>query len=226
MFLFLHGHLLLEYFSPNPSLSPSLPPSFPPGESHSSSYSHQQVLQLVKSRSKEQRLGVLLAGQSRKDHNFVNMQASRGREGEREKERGSEGERERERERERGSEGERERRREGERDRVERWLISTGQRALLSTHSTDPEPHEGWHWNGTRFRLHLCRHLEHGYRHTRNTPLSTNITGGSIPFQVTRVLRETSRPGSVPSGRGRLFLTPWPRLTTSTPSEHRYCLTS
>jgi hypothetical protein len=45
------------------------------GESHSSSYSHQQVLQLIKSRSKEQRLGILLAGQSRKDHIFVGMQA-------------------------------------------------------------------------------------------------------------------------------------------------------
>ncbi|CAI8000462.1 Phosphatidylinositol 3,4,5-trisphosphate 5-phosphatase 2 [Geodia barretti] len=45
------------------------------GESNSSSYSHQQVLQLIKSRSKEQRLGILLAGQNRKDHNFINMQA-------------------------------------------------------------------------------------------------------------------------------------------------------
>ena len=61
-------------FSSSSSLSSpsSLPQSS--GESNSSSYSHQQVLQLIKSRSKEQRLGILLAGQNRKDHNFINMQ--------------------------------------------------------------------------------------------------------------------------------------------------------
>ena len=73
--------LSLSLFPPSPSSlsfpsSPSSPSSLPqsPGESNSSSYSHQQVLQLIKSRSKEQRLGILLAGQNRKDHNFINMQ--------------------------------------------------------------------------------------------------------------------------------------------------------
>ena len=73
--------LSLSLFPPPPSSlsfpsSPSSPSSLPQssGESNSSSYSHQQVLQLIKSRSKEQRLGILLAGQNRKDHNFINMQ--------------------------------------------------------------------------------------------------------------------------------------------------------
>ena len=39
-----------------------------------STFRHDQVLQLIKSRSKEQRLGVLLAGQGRKEFIFLSMQ--------------------------------------------------------------------------------------------------------------------------------------------------------
>lgn len=45
------------------------------GESHGSIVCHQQLLQLVKSRSREQKLGILIEGQSRKDYNFNSMQA-------------------------------------------------------------------------------------------------------------------------------------------------------
>ena len=44
------------------------------GERHGTTYNHQQVLQLVKSRSKDQRLGILLEGQSKKDYLFNSMQ--------------------------------------------------------------------------------------------------------------------------------------------------------
>ena len=39
-----------------------------------STFDHTQVQQLVKSRSKEQRLGILLEGQGRKDYMFENLQ--------------------------------------------------------------------------------------------------------------------------------------------------------
>ena len=39
-----------------------------------STFDHTQVQQLVKSRSKEQRLGILLEGQGRKDYMFESLQ--------------------------------------------------------------------------------------------------------------------------------------------------------
>ena len=45
-----------------------------PGESHGTTFDHPKVLQLVKSRSRDQRLGILLEGQSRKDYLFGSMQ--------------------------------------------------------------------------------------------------------------------------------------------------------
>ena len=47
---------------------------FKPGESQRSSYEHHQLLQLVKSRSRETRLTVLFQGQSRKEYIFNDMQ--------------------------------------------------------------------------------------------------------------------------------------------------------
>ena len=45
-----------------------------PGDSIGTTYEHHQVLQLVKSRSKENRLGIQLEGQNRKDYLFNSMQ--------------------------------------------------------------------------------------------------------------------------------------------------------
>ena len=52
---------------------------FKPGESQRSTYEHHQLLQLVKSRSRESRLSVVFQGQSRKEYIFNDMQVSRGR---------------------------------------------------------------------------------------------------------------------------------------------------
>ncbi|XP_064394235.1 phosphatidylinositol 3,4,5-trisphosphate 5-phosphatase 2-like [Halichondria panicea] len=46
-----------------------------PGERQGTSFEHHQILQLVKSRTREHRLGVQLSGQSRKDYIFNDMRA-------------------------------------------------------------------------------------------------------------------------------------------------------
>ena len=99
------------------------------------------------------------------------------------------------------------------------YFISLGQRTFLSVDSTDTESHEGWYWNGPGLSLHICGDMEHGYE-TPNTPWNAIIHLYS--FQGTRVLRGTYRPGSVPLARGRRCPTPWHKLTTYTPLEHRY----
>lgn len=52
-----------------------------PGDSIGVTYEHHQVLQLVKSRSKEQRLGIQLEGQNRNNYLFNSMQVYRGERG-------------------------------------------------------------------------------------------------------------------------------------------------
>ena len=49
-----------------------------PGDSIGVTYEHHQVLQLVKSRSKEQRLGIQLEGQNRSNYLFNSMQVMEG----------------------------------------------------------------------------------------------------------------------------------------------------
>ena len=49
-----------------------------PGDSIGVTYEHNQVLQLVKSRSKEQRLGIQLEGQNRNNYLFNSMQVCEG----------------------------------------------------------------------------------------------------------------------------------------------------
>ena len=49
-----------------------------PGDSIGVTYEHHQVLQLVKSRSKEQRLGIQLEGQNRSNYLFNSMQVKEG----------------------------------------------------------------------------------------------------------------------------------------------------
>ena len=55
---------------------------FKPGDSQRQTYEHSQLLQLVKSRSRDSRLGVVFQGQSRKEYIFNDMQVrGAGREG-------------------------------------------------------------------------------------------------------------------------------------------------
>ncbi len=51
---------------------------FKPGDSQRNTYEHNQLMQLVKSRSRDSRLSVVFQGQSRKEYIFNDMQVSGG----------------------------------------------------------------------------------------------------------------------------------------------------
>ena len=51
---------------------------YKPGDSQRSTYTHNQLLQLVKSRSRDTRLSVVFQGQSRKEYIFNDMQVCGG----------------------------------------------------------------------------------------------------------------------------------------------------